>query len=129
AHGGEVEGVKYDSLDRFLLYTSPVEIRCTLLGLMGLICVLLGHITGHWEPKFLLFAWGFKYLFSASNTNKVINAIKCSFLDFLLIFYFSLLKYTYHYNYRSHISLQVAGVQILIFPTVYHSPSHIKTNS
>ena len=32
--GGEVEGVKYDSLDRFLLYTSPVEIRCTLLGLM-----------------------------------------------------------------------------------------------
>src|SRR4029434_8720665 len=42
----------------------------------------------------------------------------------LLIFYFSLLKYTYHYNYRSHISLQVAklaksaGVQILIFPTV-----------
>ena len=24
AHGGEVEGVKYDSLDRFLLYTSPV---------------------------------------------------------------------------------------------------------
>src|SRR4029434_9323648 len=44
---------------------------------------------------------------------------------FLLIFCFSLLKYTYHYNYRSHISLQVAklaksaGVQILIFPTVY----------
>ena len=42
-----------------------------------------------------------------------------------MIFYFSLLKYTYHYNYRSHISLQVAklaksaGVQILIFPTVY----------
>src|SRR4029434_2127094 len=42
----------------------------------------------------------------------------------LLIFYFSLLKYTYHYNYRSHISLQVAklaksaGVQILIFSTV-----------
>ena len=34
AHGGEVEGVKYDSLDMFLLYTSPVEIRCTLLGLM-----------------------------------------------------------------------------------------------
>ena len=29
-----VIGVKYDSLDRFLLYTSPVEIRCTLLGLM-----------------------------------------------------------------------------------------------
>src|SRR4029434_8680375 len=42
-----------------------------------------------------------------------------------MIHYFSLLKYTYHYNYRSHISLQVAklaksaGVQILIFPTVY----------
>src|SRR4029434_5840213 len=34
AHGGEVEGVKYDSLDRFILYMSPVEIRCTLLGLM-----------------------------------------------------------------------------------------------
>ena len=47
----------------------------------------------------------------------------------LLIFYFSLLKYTYLYNYRSHISLQVAklaksaGVQILIFPTV-----HTQTN-
>src|SRR4029434_3733172 len=46
------------------------------------------------------------------------------FWIFLLIFCFSLLKYTY-YNYRSHISLQVAtlaksaGVQILIFPTVY----------
>src|SRR4029434_5042827 len=37
AHGGEVEGVKYDSLDRFLLYTSPVKIRCTLLGLMSLL--------------------------------------------------------------------------------------------
>src|SRR4029434_6580303 len=47
----------------------------------GLICVLLGHMNGHWEPEFLLFAWGFKYLFSASNTNKVINVIKCSFLD------------------------------------------------
>src|SRR4029434_8203346 len=47
------------------------------------------------------------------------------FCIFLLIFCFSLLKYTYHHNYRSHISLQVAklaksaGVQILIFPTVY----------
>ena len=40
AHGGEVEGVKYDSLDRFLLYTSPVEIRCTLLGLMRTVCFL-----------------------------------------------------------------------------------------
>src|SRR4029434_9967846 len=46
------------------------------------------------------------------------------FRIFLLIFCFSLLKYTYYYNYRSHISLQVvklaksAGVQILIFPTV-----------
>ena len=44
---------------------------------------------------------------------------------FLLIFCFSLLKYTYYYNYRSHISLQVAklaksaGVQILIFSTVH----------
>ena len=44
---------------------------------------------------------------------------------FLLIFCLSLLKYTYHYNYRSHISLQVAKHaksawgQILIFPTVY----------
>ena len=43
--------------------------------------MLLGHITGHWEPEFLLFAWGFKYLFSASNTNKVINVIKCSYLS------------------------------------------------
>src|SRR4029434_6832103 len=47
-----------------------------------------------------------------------------------LIFYFSLLKYTYHYNYRSHISLQVAklaksaGDQILIFPTVYPAHTH-----
>src|SRR4029434_198901 len=47
------------------------------------------------------------------------------FWIFLLIFCFSLLKYTYYYNYRSHISLQVAklgnsaGVQILIFPTVH----------
>src|SRR4029434_3832734 len=46
------------------------------------------------------------------------------FRSCLLIFYLSLLKYTYHYNYRSHISLQVAklaksaGVQILISPTV-----------
>src|SRR4029434_2025969 len=59
--------------------------------------------------------------FSASNANEVINAV---FWIFLLIFCFSLLKYTYYYNYRSHISLQVAklaksaGVQILIFPTV-----------
>src|SRR4029434_3570100 len=43
----------------------------------------------------------------------------------LLIFYTSLIKCTYNYNYRSHISLQVAklaksaGVQILVFPTVY----------
>src|SRR4029434_8269850 len=86
------------------------------------ICVLLGHINGHWEPEFLLFAWGFKYLLSASNTNKVINVIKCSFLD---LFVDILLKYTYHYNYRSHISLQVAKLaksawdQILIFPSVY----------
>src|SRR4029434_6271548 len=40
-------------------------------------------------------------------------------------FFVSHLKYTYYYNYRSHISLQVAklgksaGVQILTFPTVY----------
>src|SRR4029434_785057 len=54
----------------------------------------------------------------------------------LLIFYFSLLKYTYHYNYRSRISLQVgtlaksAGVQILIFPTVYHLRNiHLNVNS
>src|SRR4029434_6669821 len=51
------------------------------------------------------------------------------FWIFLLIFCFSLLKYTYYYNYRSHISLQVAklaksaGVQILIFPTV-HTYTH-----
>src|SRR4029434_4555153 len=47
------------------------------------------------------------------------------FRIFLLIFCFSLFKYTYYYNYRSHISLQVAklansaGVQILIFPSVF----------
>src|SRR4029434_5013859 len=55
---------------------------------------------------------------------------KCSKMQlkkwiFLLIFCFSLLKYTYYFNYRSRISLQVvklaksAGVQFLIFPTVY----------
>src|SRR4029434_4972477 len=49
------------------------------------------------------------------------NAVFCFFL---LIFCFSLLQYTYYYNYKSHISLQVAklaksaGLQILIFPTV-----------
>src|SRR4029434_9946498 len=56
------------------------------------ICVLLGHITGHWEPEFLLFAWGFKYLFSASNTNKVINVIKCSFLDLFVDILFLTVK-------------------------------------
>src|SRR4029434_10551026 len=55
----------------------------------------------------------------------LIFCIKCKLSHkckiFLLIFCFSLLKYTYYYNYRSHISLQVAklaksaGVQILIF--------------
>ena len=54
--------------------------------------MLLGHITGHWEPEFLLFAWGFKYLFSASNTNKVINVIKCSFLDFFVDILFLTVK-------------------------------------
>src|SRR4029434_4441290 len=55
------------------------------------------------------------------------------FWIFLLIFCFSLLKYTYYYNYRSHISLQVAklaksaGVQILIFPTVCHTRKMIYT--
>src|SRR4029434_2376539 len=74
--------------------------------------------------RILAVCLGFKYLFSASNTNKVINIIKWFWIC-LLIFYFSLLKYTYHYNYRSHISLQVAklaksaGGPILIFPTVY----------
>src|SRR4029434_453494 len=67
---------------------------------------------------------GFKYLFSASNANYV-KCYKMQFSGFfLLIFCFSLLKYIYYYNYRSHIPLQVAklaksaGVQILIFPTV-----------
>src|SRR4029434_7483121 len=51
----------------------------------------------------------------------------------LLIFYFSLLKYTYHYNCRSQISLQVAklaksaGGQILFFPTVYIQYIHTST--
>src|SRR4029434_3530898 len=85
----EVEGMKYDSLGSFLLYTSLVEIRCTLLGL---ICVLRGRITGLWEPEFLLFAWGFKYLFSASKTNKVINVIKCSFLDLFVHILFLTVK-------------------------------------
>src|SRR4029434_8400965 len=55
---------------------------------------------------------------------------------FLLIFCF-LLKYTYYYNYRSRISLQVGKLaksaqgQILIFPTVYthtHTCTHIHTH-
>ena len=54
--------------------------------------MLLGHITGHWEPEFLLFAWGFKYLFSASNTNKVINVLKCSFLDLFVDILFLTVK-------------------------------------
>src|SRR4029434_1510997 len=51
----------------------------------------------------------------------LLNAV---FWIILLIFCFSLLKYTYYYNYRSHISLQVAKLvksaagQIRIFPTV-----------
>src|SRR4029434_11010340 len=54
----------------------------------------------------------------------------------LLILYFSLLKYTYHYNYRSHISLQVpklaklAGCQILIVPTLHtHTQPHTHTHT
>src|SRR4029434_546624 len=42
---------------------------------------------------------------------------------FLLIFYFSLLKYTYHYNYRSHISLQVA--KLAKSAGVHANPSHL----
>src|SRR4029434_7146773 len=81
AHCGEVEGVTYDSLDRFLLYTSPVEIRCTLLGRIGLICVPHGHITGLWEPELLLFGRGSNTYFQRSNSNQFITVIKCSFLD------------------------------------------------
>ena len=54
--------------------------------------MLLGHITGLLEPEFLLFAWGFKYLFSASNTNKVIHVIKCSFLDLFVDILFLTVK-------------------------------------
>ena len=54
--------------------------------------MLLGHITGHWEPEFLLFALGFKYLFSASNTNKVINVITCSSLDLFVDILFLTVK-------------------------------------
>src|SRR4029434_3146126 len=52
------------------------------------------------------------------------------FWIFLLILCFSLLKYTYYYNYRSRIYLQVAklaksaGGQIPIFPTI-KSPGHV----
>ena len=35
---------------------------------------------------------GFKYLFSASNTNKVINVIKCSFLDLFVDILFLTVK-------------------------------------
>src|SRR4029434_6401110 len=127
AHGGEVEGVKYDSLDRFLLYTSPVGIRCTLLGLMSNLCASWAH---NWSlgARILAVCLGVRILifcikYKEKNTN---TCYKMQFsVFFLLIFCFSLLKYTYHYNYRSHISLQVAklaksaGVQILIFPTVH----------
>src|SRR4029434_2399290 len=89
---GEVEGVKYDSLYRFLLYTSPVEIRCTLLGLMRTnLCASCAH---NWSlgARILAVFLGFKYLFSASNTNKVINVIKCSFLDFFVDILFLTVK-------------------------------------
>ena len=70
--------MKYDSLGRFLLYTSLVEIRCTLLGL---ICVLRGRITGLWEPEFLLFGRGSNTYLPRSNANQFITVIKLSFLD------------------------------------------------
>src|SRR4029434_8375882 len=94
AHCGEVEGVKYDSLDRFLLYTSPVEIRCTLFGLMR------ANLGAFWAHN-----WSLGARILAVCLGQFFGAV---FWICLLIFYFSLLKYTYHYNYRSHISLQVA---------------------
>src|SRR4029434_2223928 len=71
-----------------------------------------------------MFCYGFKYLFSVTNANQFITVIKCSFLD-VFVDILSLTVKIDHYNYRSHISLQVAklaksaGGQLLIFPTVH----------
>ena len=43
--------------------------------------MLLGHITGLWEPEFLLFGRGSNTYFPRSNANQFITVIKCSFLD------------------------------------------------
>src|SRR4029434_6089256 len=92
AHGGEVEGVKYDSLDRFLLYTSPVEIRCTFLGLMRTnLCASWAH---NWSlgARIIAVCLGVQILISASNKNKVIDVIKCSFLDLFVDILFLTVK-------------------------------------
>src|SRR4029434_9354986 len=62
----------------FLLYTSPVEIRCTLLGLMRTnLCASWAH---NWSlgARILAVCLGVQILIFC--TNKVINVIKCSFL-------------------------------------------------
>src|SRR4029434_6940565 len=54
---------------------------------------------------------------------------------FLLIFCFSLFKYTYYYNFRSHISLEVAklanrqGFQYLFPPLYITIPPYLKPAS
>src|SRR4029434_6522718 len=81
AHGGEVEGVKYDSLDRVLLYTSPGEIRCTLVRLMRTnLCASWAH---NWSlgARILAVCSGVQILIFCIKYKKVINVIKCSFLD------------------------------------------------
>src|SRR4029434_4555993 len=91
AHGGEVEGVKYDSLDRFLLYTSPVEMRCTLLGLMRTnLCASWAH---NWSlgARILAVCLGVQILILCIKY-KVINVIKCSFLDLFVDILFLTVK-------------------------------------
>ena len=43
--------------------------------------MLLGHITGLWEPEFLLFGRGSNTYLPRSNVNQFITVTKCSFLD------------------------------------------------
>ena len=86
--------MKYDSLDRFLLYTSPVEIRCTLLGLMRTnLCASWAH---NWSlgARILAVCLGVQI-----KTNKVMNVIKCSFLDLFVDILFLTVKI--------HLSLQL----------------------
>ena len=44
-----------------------------------------GHITGLWEPEFLLFGRGSNTYLPQSNANTFITVIKCSFQDVFVL--------------------------------------------